>query len=49
MRKLKESGTSEVELKPAIHELLRRKQELVEREREPKSNVNSNVSCNYSH
>lgn len=28
MRKLKEYGTSETELKPAIEELLRRKQEL---------------------
>lgn len=44
MRKLKENGTSEVELKPAIHELLRRKQELLDREREPKPDANLNVS-----
>lgn len=35
MRTLKESGTSEAELKSAIHELLRRKQELLDSEREP--------------
>lgn len=41
MRTLKETGTSEAELKSAIHELLRRKQELLEREREPNTNVST--------
>lgn len=44
MRKLKESGTSETELKTAIHELLRRKQELLDREHEPTSQVGLNAS-----
>lgn len=39
MRTLKENGTSEAELKSAIHELLRRKQELLDREREPNAIV----------
>lgn len=53
MRKLKETTTTpEADLKAAIHELLRRKQELVdwELEREeksskPKPDANSSVSC----
>lgn len=39
MRTLKQTGTSEAELKSAIHELLRRKQELLERERKANTNV----------
>lgn len=46
MRTLKESGTSEAELKPAIHELLRRKQELLDRERAPNAIVIMRLSHN---
>lgn len=45
MRTLKETGTSETELKSAIHELLRRKQELLESEREPNAIVSIFMKC----
>lgn len=45
VRALKESGTSDTVLKSAIHELLRRKQELLDREREPNAIVSIFVEC----
>lgn len=45
MRKLKENGTSETELKSAIDELLRLKQELSHKDSDSTGDVSFNFQC----